>query len=601
MARRTQFFLLVAAAIVMRLLFVQEAVQGDDVYFLYGAEHALVEPLHPLNAKYAFQGEMVDMRGHTHGPVGSWILALLMMVCGGVHEVPFHLFYILFSLIAAVSAWSIASRFTDRAFEAVLLFIVVPPFVVSGNSFEADVPFLAFWLLAVALYLAEHPWLSAAAVVVATLTSYQGVLLTPILFLASRYVPNTPDPFDPRPDGGSPLPSVAARLAAGGGLTGSWAPILAAPLAVIAFQTFERLTGGAAPAGILWSYMIEHAWQSVHMKLLNAVALTGHMAVNIVCPIAWIGYKRSEKDRFPWMWIAAFFAGALAIFFAGAARYLLPLALPICILVSRSRFVWPAIAVQAALSLSLALVNYQHWNGYRDIARDVPKARRVFVNAEWGIRHYLEEAGATSLTNGQTFHAGDVVVSTAYAPKIDAPSAKVFEREITSVLPIRIMYLGGGSAFSTVGAGLWPLSFSRAPMDRVRAETIIEVQPTLAYITIKTPQAAAHVVAGVDNTDGWALDKATLTLLRQEGPAILRAKFYIPEVGVGREVQLAIDGVQVASKRYDTSEIFTLDSPVLPAAAGRTVITISTDKPLRVNGDNRPLGVLLTEIGFVRP
>ena len=576
----------------MRLPFIDQAVQGDDVYFLYGAEHALVEPLHPLNAKYVFQGQMVDMRGHTHGPVDSWILALLLVVFGAVREVPFHLAYILFSVIAAVSAWSIASRYTDRTLEAVLLFLVVPPFVVSGNSLEADVPFLAFWLLAIALYLADRPMLSTFAVVIATLTSYQAVLLTPILFLAPQKSPDR--------QGGVPG-TRWVLLPYGRGSLADWLPILAAPLAFVLFQGFERLTGGALPAAVLTGYLVTHGWQSLHMKVLNAVALCGHMTVNIVCPLVWIGFKRIERDRFLLIWIGVFFAGALAIFFAGAARYLLPLALPVCILASQSRFVWPAIAVQALLSFGLAYVNYQHWNGYRDFAREVPKARRVFVNAEWGIRHYLEEAGATALVNGQQFHAGDVIVSTAYAPKIDAPSAKVLERDINSALPLRIMYIGGGSAFSTVGAGLWPWSFSLAPMDRVRAETIVEVQPTLAYVTIKTPQAAAHIVSGIDNSDGWTLDRSAIALMRPAGSAVLRAVFYIPPAGVGREVQVAVDGVRVAAKRYDETGVFTLDSAALDGVAGRAVVTLSTDKPLIVPSDNRALGVVLTEVGFVRP
>jgi hypothetical protein len=569
-SRRAQILVIIAAVLLMRLPFIDQAVAGDDVTFLYGAEHALVEPLHPLNAKFAFNGEVVDMRGHTHGPVDPWILALLLVVFGSVREVPFHLFYILFSLIAAVSAWSIASRFTDRALEAVLLFLVVPPFVVSGNSFEADLPFLAFWLLAVALYLSGRPIASAMAAVLAALTAYQAVLLAPILFFA---------------------PVVRRR----------WLPLLAAPVAIAMFQAFERFSGGALPAAVLTGYMATHGWQSLHIKLLNAVALCGHMIVNIVCPIAWIGFKRVERDRFLLLWIGIFFAGALAIFFAGAARYLLPLALPVCILASRSRFVWPAIAVEAALSLGLAIVNYQHWNGYRDIAREVPKARRVFVNGEWGIRHYLEERGAASLVNGQQFHAGDVVVSTAYAPKIDAPSTLVFERELNSPIPLRIMDLAGDTAFSAVGGKLWPIGVSRAPMDRVRVETIIEVEPTLAYVKIQTPEAAAHIVSGIATSDGWTHDRGLIALRRPAGSAVLRAIFYIPPTGVGREVRLDIDGVRVAAKRYDESGLFTLDSAALDGNAGRAVITLSTDKPLIVPSDNRPLGVVLSEIGFVRP
>ena len=568
---RVQLLIIFAAVLLMRLPFVYQAVEVDDVYFLYGAEHALVEPLHPLNAKYAFQGQIVDMRGHTHGPVDPWILALLMVVFGSVREVPFHLFYILFSLVAAVSAWSIARRFTDRALEAVLLFLVVPPFVVSGNTFEADVPFLAFWLLAVALYLNDRPIASAVAAVLATLTAYQAVLLTPILFFAP----------------------VARRR---------WLPVLAGPVAFVLFQTFERLTGGALPAAVLAGYMSTYGWQSLHMKWLNAVALTGHLIVNIVFPLVWVDCKRLEWNRFLLIWTGLFFAGALTIFFAGAARYLLPMALPICIIAARSRFVWVAIALQFVLAEGLAIVNYQHWNVYPEIAREIPKARRVFVNGEWGIRHYMEEAGATSLVNGQQFHAGDIVVSTGYAPNIGVPTVKIYERQIDSPIPLRMMFLGGGSAFLSVGPNQWwPISFSRAPLDRVRADMIIEVKPTLPYVKIQTPEGAQHIVSGIGNSDGWTLDHAAIALNRFEGRAILRAIFYIPPAGVGREVQLSIDGVRVATKRYDEAGLFTLESAAMDGNAGRTVVSIATDKPLRVVSDGRALGVVLTEIGFVRP
>ena len=76
---------------------------------------------------------MVDMRGHPHGPVNSWILGILLAVFGDVREVPFHLAYTLFSLIAALSMWSLACRFCERPFAATLLFLAVPAFVVNGQ------------------------------------------------------------------------------------------------------------------------------------------------------------------------------------------------------------------------------------------------------------------------------------------------------------------------------------------------------------------------------------------------------------------------------------------------------------------------------------
>ena len=63
--------------------------------------------------------------------------------------------------------WSLARRFSPHPLWATLLFIAVPAFVVNGNSFESDLPFLAFWMAAVALYVAavdrRGKWLYAAA------------------------------------------------------------------------------------------------------------------------------------------------------------------------------------------------------------------------------------------------------------------------------------------------------------------------------------------------------------------------------------------------------------------------------------------------------
>ena len=73
-------------------------------------------------------------------------------VFGDVKEVPFHAAYIVFSLIAVWAMWSLARRFSERPLWATLLFIAVPAFVVNGSSLEADLPFLAFWMAAVALF-----------------------------------------------------------------------------------------------------------------------------------------------------------------------------------------------------------------------------------------------------------------------------------------------------------------------------------------------------------------------------------------------------------------------------------------------------------------
>ncbi len=228
-----QALLIVALVLALRLPFLNQAIQGDDPYYLYGAEHAQIEPLHPTHASYVFLGDIVDMRGHPHPPLNVWALAAILAVVGDIREVPFHAAYILFSIVAALAMLSLARRFVpERATLAVLLFLAVPAFVINGGSLEADVPFVAFWMAAAALFVraADEDSIallacSAGAGALAGLAAYQGVLLTPILAV---YL------LQKRP---------AWRL--------GWLATLAAPGALGMWQLFERFSGGALPAGML--------------------------------------------------------------------------------------------------------------------------------------------------------------------------------------------------------------------------------------------------------------------------------------------------------------------------------------------------------------
>src|SRR5689334_13503593 len=152
MEARVKLFLLLALTVLLRLPFLNTPIQGDDHIYLTEGAHALVDPLHPNNVKYVFIGDEVDLRGHPHPPGDAWVLAALLATFGDVKEVPFHAAYIVFSLIAAASVWSTARRFEGNPVWAVLLFLAVPAFQVNGNSLEADLPFVALWLAAVACF-----------------------------------------------------------------------------------------------------------------------------------------------------------------------------------------------------------------------------------------------------------------------------------------------------------------------------------------------------------------------------------------------------------------------------------------------------------------
>ena len=188
-------------------------------------------------------------------------------------------------------------------------------------------------------------------------------------------------------------------------------------------------------------------------------------------------------------WVLIFFAGALAVFFAGSARYLLPLALPVAIMATRqygTRWLTACLGCGLALSVALAIVSYQHWNGYREFARSLAKdaaGKRVWIRGEWGLRYYLEAEGGLPLLLGQTVHPGEIVVSSdlAYPVAMTAGRglfAPIASRTITSPIPLRLIALGGRSAYSTT-TGLRPFDLSSGAIDQVRAETMIERKPGL--------------------------------------------------------------------------------------------------------------------------
>ena len=605
----------------LRLPFLNQALQGDDVLYLTEAEHAQIEPLHPKHTAYVFMGHEIDMRGQSHPPLNGWVLAVLIGIFKDVSEIPFHAAYILFSLIAAFSALALARRFSPNPLLATLLFLATPAFVINGASLEADVPFVALWLLATALYVyaVDNSSMriliaSALAMALAGICAYQSILLTPILFLYGRKW-------------------RAARMAT-----------LTPVAALLAWQLFERLSTGALPAGVLAGYIQSYGLEVFSQKIKSAVALTGHLAW-LVFPILWlpplvtlpvaIGAAFYDPNplfwgsvavgvgiliwcarnwrEFPAQWVLVFFAGAVAIFFAGSARYLLPIALPLAILATRRaglRLLKLSLGCGLALGLLLASVNYQHWDGYRQFAAALKKdveTKRAWINGEWGLRYYFESEGGVPLLQGQAIHADEMVVTSDLSYPTTFTSgggvmAPTAQRTITSRIPLRLVAFKGRAAYSTTMFGLRPFDISLAPIDQVRAEIMLERKPELADLAMSAPQADQQIAGGIYQLESgqwrWMGQSATVLLKPPGQPTPVVVRFTIPPASPAREITVELNGHPVASKIYTAPGTYTLASqPQMPGGESATV-TIKLDKSFSVQGDNRQLGAVLTEIGF---
>ena len=75
LGRPRELLLVLGLVLLLRLPFLNQAIQGDDQTYLAEAAHAQVEPLHPGHTEYVFGGVEVDLRGHPHPPLNAWALA----------------------------------------------------------------------------------------------------------------------------------------------------------------------------------------------------------------------------------------------------------------------------------------------------------------------------------------------------------------------------------------------------------------------------------------------------------------------------------------------------------------------------------------------
>ena len=429
----------------------------------------------------------------------------------------------------------------------------------------------------------------------------------------------------------------------------AWCAAFVAPLVLGAWQLFEKASTGDLPASVLAGYMQSYGLQAFAQKLKSATALTGHLGWVIFLPLAFLAFRNRRAyllaplvvaaaffDANPlfWLsiaggllvlqwcalhwrefeaqWVLIFFAAALAVFFAGSARYLLPLALPVAILASRnvsSRWLYTGAACGMALSVALAIVNYQHWDGYREFARSLRKQAetgRVWINGEWGLRFYLEREGALPLMRGQLVHDGDIVVTSQLAFPIPVSTGggvltKTAEAVIQPSIPLRLVAMNGRAAYSTTMFGLRPFDVSSAPIDRLEAQTMVERKPTLSYLPMNAPEAEAQIVSGIYSLESnqwrWMSGKAVLLLKMPASPAPLEVHFVIPDHSPTRQLILTADGREVARAVYAGPGSYTLTSgPV--SGRDSVALTISADQTFQVPGDQRELSVILTAAGF---
>jgi Dolichyl-phosphate-mannose-protein mannosyltransferase len=600
---KRDLLIILAAVFLLRLPFLNEAVQGDESTFLASAAHAQIDPLHPNRTHYIFTfvERDVDLQGGSHMPMDAWVLAALIAIFGDVKEVPFHAAYIVFSLMAAFAMYSLARRFSPQPLWATLLFLAVPAFVVNGASFEADVPHLAFFLCGIAAFISavdrrSLAWLAVSAFFLgcAALTVMQAQIAAPILLAYIwLYAP------DWKP---------------------GWLAAFSPCVALAAWEIFERVTSGVFPFALTARYVNEQGWDRIAPKFLNAAGLLMHLWFIVFPPLfaigLWAAWRRRDRDTaFIAAWFGIYLAAACALFFSGSARYLLPVAAPVAIWASYAPGSWltAGFAVQMALSICLAIANHQHWSAYREFARQVVRqagGHRLWINSEWGLRHYMEDAGARVVLPGQLIPSGDVVVSSELVHPVTVARhgqlvASFLEKDVRPSMPFRLIGLESRSGYSSIDRGFLPFGIGTDLVDRIHADIHKEVKPTLTNLPMNAPEADTQIVSGIYNLEQgklrWTSGAATVVLVspsdRARSAEPLHAAFYIPDNAPARHVVVTLDGRKVYSQAV-TPGMQRIVTPPQQAAGPTSIVSLQLDHTFSPPNDSRELGVFLQEVGW---
>ena len=193
---RVRIAILIGVLALMFLPFAGRAFHMDDPLFLWAAKHIQSNPGNPYDFDVNWYGIEQSMSAVMENPpLASYYLALVGSVFG-LSEVATHLAFLVPTLLAAFATFLLARRFCRDAVLAAAIATLTPVFFVSGLTVMSDMWMLAFWILAIHVWLIglernSHLAFGAAAllIVLAALSKDFGIALLPLLIVYSVISP----------------------------------------------------------------------------------------------------------------------------------------------------------------------------------------------------------------------------------------------------------------------------------------------------------------------------------------------------------------------------------------------------------------------------
>jgi hypothetical protein len=538
---RARLAAVLAFTCLLALPFLGKAFHIDEPFFLALAGQVRQDPLHPLtiDMDWRMDPPSVPKDRSPEPPLMPYLLAAALAVSGGKEWLT-RLLFLPFDLAAAWGLFLLAARFLKRPLLPTLLVLASPAYLIDMGHLmpEKLCAAFGFWGLYLLLRGLDEDrrglWAGSAALLAAAVMSkYHAVLFLLSAawlcisrgaglartagFLAAALAPLAALVGWDLCTGGAVLRVIRALTALGN------ASLWSGPVHTL--RSLLSFTGGCGLAAAVWAALLLRRKPRVLFAALGAVALLflpawdaagGVSALDRLTGIlfasgALLGFfVLADRGlvlpgRPLWLsWVLAVVLLELFLYWGVLARVIMFLVPPLVfglaeILEARweerslRRLYACSLAGTLVLSLGLAAVDFRYAGVQRAVARQVERdyaaaGKTVWFTGSWGLRYYLEKAGARPVLNApgawDAVGAGDVVVVSRFNANRPVPASfflqgRLQAARLDSPIPLRLisgwgapaLASGSQAGFYSNGWGFLPFALSLEPVDEFLIRT----------------------------------------------------------------------------------------------------------------------------------
>lgn len=518
--------LLILITISFSLPFIDKAVHIDDISFL-DLGRILNEGLDVyLNKTYYYFGlRFENVINTTHSPLGVPLFnSLIYSLKSEPNEKVFHLFFIIFPILAIVFTYFYFKRFSKAPFVLSLLVLLSPPFLVLSHNLMSDICFFSFLTGSFVFYIRgvdkgslKCIFVSSFLFAISIAFSFQSVVFYPVFYFYSRLnnknnryficmfvsvipvatwflyhylsIDNVSNVFNV-----DVFEGVDKSIMLKNKLIYYLANLCLAfisPVILFLYGCEKRLLSLyllcllislSLFAGINDFFL--HGY-SVAQKIVLLCSF--FMSIYVILYVLYIlartlmGMKKNPDTLFLSFWFIYFFVVCIAFTPFGANRYMLPLLPPLLILLSNKisfkKPIYLFVFLMALFSSRVAVADYNYADLYRSFARDmknnVSTTGTVWFTGEWGFRYYMREEGYKYLTYDSLLKKNDVIIKPELTSHIRLDKLDILlnlekEFEINKKGFLRILNEKSKAGFYSQAWGFLPFWPGDNPLERIR-------------------------------------------------------------------------------------------------------------------------------------